>query len=78
MPTTTIALLGLAALAVAGGGLAYWLMRRGGGASEEYYHFRCPGCQRRLRYQRRQVGHKGECSNCKRELLFPPVSRAGV
>jgi hypothetical protein len=79
MPTTTLVLIVVAALAVVGGGLVFWLVRRGWArrSAAEYYHFRCPGCQRRLRYHARQVGHKGECSNCKRELKFPPVSRSG-
>jgi hypothetical protein len=79
MPNTMVLLAALGALVAAGGALAFWLMRRGGGeGAGEYHHFRCPGCQRRLRYHRRQVGHKGECSNCKRELVFPPVSKARV
>jgi ribosomal protein L37AE/L43A len=41
---------------------------------EGYAHFKCPGCRRRLRYKRKQVGHKGECSNCGRALVFPPIS----
>jgi hypothetical protein len=41
---------------------------------EETYHFRCPGCLRKLRYVARQVGHKGECSYCKQAITFPPLS----
>jgi hypothetical protein len=40
---------------------------------EPVHHFRCPGCQRRLRYRARQAGHKGQCPNCGRGLTFPPV-----
>ncbi|HEY7426809.1 MAG TPA: hypothetical protein VH682_21415 [Gemmataceae bacterium] len=43
---------------------------------EEYSHFRCPNCRRRLRYMKRQVGHKGKCSNCAKDLIFPPLSQS--
>lgn len=75
-PMEIALLLGVAVLAAAG--LTFWLIRRGGSSNREiaYSHFRCPGCRRRLRYQSRQVGHKGECSNCGREITFPPVSQS--
>ena len=74
---TTLAVLGAAALAVVGG-LVYWLLRRGRhrDANPHYYHFRCPGCKRRLRYQSRQVGHQGKCSHCGNVVTFPPVSQS--
>jgi hypothetical protein len=74
---TMLAVLGAAALALVGG-LAYWLRRRGRhrDANPNYYHFRCPGCKRRLRYQTRQVGHKGKCSHCGNPVIFPPVSQS--
>jgi len=80
METTTLVLIVVGAIVVVGGGVGLWwlLGARARAGAAEYHYFRCPGCQRRLRYQRRQVGHKGECSNCKRELTFPPVSRAKV
>jgi hypothetical protein len=40
------------------------------------YHFRCPGCRRRLRYRAKQVGNRGSCSHCKKDLIFPPLSKA--
>jgi hypothetical protein len=43
---------------------------------EEFSHFRCPNCRRRLRYRKRQVGHKGKCSNCRKDLIFPPLSQS--
>jgi len=43
-------------------------------AADAFYHMRCDGCQRRLRYRARQVGHKGKCSHCGREITFPPTS----
>jgi predicted RNA-binding Zn-ribbon protein involved in translation (DUF1610 family) len=75
---TTLAVLAVAALVLVGV-LAYWLMRRRGlrqEASAAYHHFRCPKCKRRLRFQSRQVGHKGECSNCGHPVTFPPLSQS--
>ncbi len=43
---------------------------------EAVYHFRCPGCKRKLRYHARQVGHRGMCAHCREPLTFPSVSRA--
>ena len=69
--------LSVAALALAVCGLAFWLVRRGRREAEAVvYHFRCPKCRRRLRFQSRQVGHKGECSNCGHAVTFPPVSKS--
>jgi hypothetical protein len=76
---STLTALGLAALALAGAGAAYWLARRRGrqrDARAEYHHFRCPSCRRRLRFQSRQVGHRGKCSNCGAAVTFPPVSQS--
>jgi DNA-directed RNA polymerase subunit RPC12/RpoP len=76
---TTLMVLTIAAAVLAGGGVAYWLKRRGDrrqAAREEYHHFRCPNCRRRLRYQSRQVGRKGECSHCGGPITFPPVSQS--
>jgi hypothetical protein len=65
-------------LVVLGGAVAgyVWWSRTRDSAEEETYHFRCPGCRRRLRYRQRQVGHKGQCSHCHQELVFPPLSQA--
>jgi hypothetical protein len=41
---------------------------------EPFYHFRCPNCKSRLRYQPRQVGHWGICSSCKERFTYPPVA----
>ena len=55
--------------------IGVWLYLRAKKPKQEAYaHFKCPGCRRRLRYKRQQVGHKGECSNCGRALIFPPIS----
>jgi hypothetical protein len=57
---TTQLVLAVAALALVGGGRAFWLVRRSRReAGAVFYHFRCPNCRRRLRFQSRQVGHKG-------------------
>jgi hypothetical protein len=34
-------------------------------------YFRCPGCTRKIRYYKRQVGHRGMCSHCKTQWQFP-------
>jgi DNA-directed RNA polymerase subunit RPC12/RpoP len=76
---TTLVVLTVAALALVGGGLAYWLARRGGrrrDAGAAFHHFRCPSCKRRLRFQSRQVGHRGKCSHCGNPVTFPPVSQS--
>ncbi|MBI1914694.1 MAG: hypothetical protein HYS12_08150 [Planctomycetes bacterium] len=70
---TTLVLLALGAvLATAAGVWVYLRLRKP--KEEPFYHFRCPGCKRRLRYRARQAGHAGECSNCGRALTFPPVT----
>ncbi len=61
-----------AGLAVAGVVLVRW--RRGG--EEPYYHFRCAGCRRRLRYRARQAGHAGQCNHCGYQITFPPVGQS--
>jgi hypothetical protein len=54
-----------------------YLYRRGRARSEEpFYHFRCPGCRRRLRFRGSQSGHSGQCSHCGKSLTFPPLSQA--
>jgi uncharacterized paraquat-inducible protein A len=54
--------------------VAVWAYLRFRTPTEEpFHHFRCPGCQRRLRYRARQVGHAGQCPKCGRRLTFPPV-----
>jgi predicted RNA-binding Zn-ribbon protein involved in translation (DUF1610 family) len=72
---TTVVLIALAVAAAAAVGVYVFL--RGRSQQEEVYsHFRCPKCRRRLRYHTRQVGHKGECSNCGNEVIFPPISES--
>jgi hypothetical protein len=55
---------------------AFLFVRSRGPVEEEYYHFRCPGCRRRLRYRAKQIGHKGQCSHCGRDLVFPHTSES--
>ncbi len=58
-------------------GIVLWLvLRRRKSGDPAVAHFRCPGCKRRLRYREAQVGHKGRCSNCGRDLVFPPFSQS--
>jgi DNA-directed RNA polymerase subunit RPC12/RpoP len=73
---TLLALLGVI-IALAGGGyLLYRWKSQNRPDPDEYYHFRCPGCKRRLRYRAIQVGRKGKCSNCGGIVIFPPLSQA--
>lgn len=74
MDTTVVVILVVLVLALAVGG--YLFLRRRPKVDDAVYHFRCPKCKRRLRYQARQVGHKGKCSNCGGDVLFPPVSQS--
>jgi MYXO-CTERM domain-containing protein len=55
-PTVTAVIAGVVAALAAG---AYLLLRRRGRrqAAAAFYHFRCPGCRRRLRFHSRQAGH---------------------
>lgn len=71
--TEWLIILVVIAAAVVGG---YLFFNRKTGEDQNFYHFRCPSCRRRLRFQQRQVGHKGQCSNCGKEVVFPPVSQA--
>jgi hypothetical protein len=65
--------LGVAALVFLASGYVWWIKHRPP-PEEPVFHFRCPGCRRRLRYKAKQVGHKGQCSQCKAVLTFPPVA----
>jgi hypothetical protein len=57
-------------------GVVVFFARRKRTKEEPIYHFRCKSCKRRLRYMERQIGHKGQCSNCGKDLIFPPLSEA--
>ncbi len=77
MDTTTIVLIvvAVAVLVLASG--SYLFIRRRNlrhATAEAFLHFRCPGCQRRLRFRARQAGHSGQCSHCGHDVIFP---RAG-
>jgi len=61
-------------LVLAVGVYMYWQGRPK--REEAFSHFRCPKCRRRLRYNERQVGHKGKCSNCGNDVTFPPLSES--
>jgi ribosomal protein L37AE/L43A len=79
MDTTTLVVIGgaVAVLVVVGG---YYLLvrwrREQRVEAETFLHFRCPGCQRRLRFQARQAGHKGKCSHCGHDVVFPPAGQS--
>ena len=66
---------GLVLLALGGAvAVAVWAYLRSRTPTEEpFHHFRCPGCQRRLRYRARRVGHTGRCPQCGLKFTFPPV-----
>jgi hypothetical protein len=67
----TLGLVGLgAAVLVVGGGYLF-LRFRGPKPEEPLYHFRCPGCKRRLGYHKRQRGHAGQCPRCKNAITCP-------
>jgi LPXTG-motif cell wall-anchored protein len=73
MDTTDVVFLILGVAVVLGvGGFLFLRFRRT--KEEPMYHFRCPGCRRRLRYRQRQVGHQGGCSNCGQHITFPAIS----
>jgi DNA-directed RNA polymerase subunit RPC12/RpoP len=74
MDTTVVVVIVGVVLVLAVGG--YLFMRGRSREDENYYHFRCPRCKRRLRFQAKQVGHTGRCSNCGSGVLFPPISQS--
>jgi hypothetical protein len=77
MEPMTLVLVAGAIIALAGGGYLFMrLQGRRREAAAAFHHFRCPGCQRRLRFNARQVGHKGECAHCGHEVTFPLVSQS--
>ena len=63
----------LPALLLSGGAFLYFKVYRQK-AVEAPIYFRCPGCTRKIRYFKRQVGHRGMCSNCKTLWTFPVPS----
>ena len=71
--TVVLVIVGVAAGLVAG---VVLIWRRRPRVDDTFYHFRCPKCKRRLRYLSRQVGHKGKCSNCSGDVLFPPITQS--
>lgn len=71
-PIVLVALIVVVGAAVGG----YLFLKRPQGDPQAFHHFRCPACRRRLRFQQRQVGHQGQCSNCGKPVIFPPVSQS--
>jgi hypothetical protein len=62
--------LAAAAALLAGSGY-FWLRARRPPKGESAYHFKCPTCGQRFRYQAKQAGHKGQCPRCLKHLNFP-------
>lgn len=75
MDTSVVVIVSLAVVLVLAVG-GYFFLHRRPREDDNFYHFRCPRCKRRLRYLAKQVGHKGKCSNCGGDVLFPPVSQS--
>jgi DNA-directed RNA polymerase subunit RPC12/RpoP len=57
------------ALLLAGGGYLWLRARRA--PKDEVYHFNCPNCGQRFRYQAKQAGRAGQCPRCRKQLTFP-------
>jgi hypothetical protein len=78
MDPTIIVGIVVGVLLVGGGAflLLRWRAQQQQARGEEYYHFRCPGCKRRLRFRARQSGNKGQCSHCRKDIVFPSPSQA--
>lgn len=71
MDTTTLLLAAIVPIMVIGA--IVLVMRRRNAAPAEPIYFRCPGCRRKIKYMPKQGGNKGQCSNCKTDLIFPKV-----
>ena len=56
---------------------AFLFFRRRSPKIEPPIYFRCPGCKRKLKYASRQVGHKGMCSSCREQFVFPAPGAPG-
>lgn len=76
MDSTTLLLTFGAVIVVAVAGYLVVRWKAGQRKDVGFYHFRCTGCGRRLRYQTQQVGRKGRCSHCSTEVTFPAVSQS--
>ncbi len=76
MEPTTLLLAAGVIIALAIGVYQFVRLKARQRAAEAVHHFRCPGCQRRLRFRARQVGHKGKCSHCGQAVVFPLISES--
>jgi hypothetical protein len=72
MDPFTIILVSVIAVLCGIGGVIVVLRRRPK-KEEPVFHFNCPKCRRRLRYRAGQIGHAGQCPQCKSALTFPAV-----
>jgi LPXTG-motif cell wall-anchored protein len=76
MDQTVIVIIAGVVVLLALGVFLFFRSRRAAAARDEpYYHFVCTGCNRKLRYRRRQAGHSGMCPRCSRPCTFPPVGK---
>jgi hypothetical protein len=66
-----VAVVGFAALGV------YFYVRSRPVEEEPVYYYKCVQCKRRLRYRRRQAGHRGACPRCRASFSFPEVPADG-
>jgi hypothetical protein len=63
----------LIALAGAAGIGVYVYVRSRPTPEEPVYYYQCLNCKRRLRYRRRQAGHRGACPRCRSSFSFPEI-----
>jgi LPXTG-motif cell wall-anchored protein len=73
--TTWILIIGVPLFLAIG---VFLFLRNRAPKEEEIYYLRCPGCKRKLKYLKRQAGHKGACSNCKEQFVFPQPGTKGM
>lgn len=62
----------LGGLSLVGGGVFFFRSRKP--KEEAIRYFRCPNCNRKLRYYPRQAGHRGMCNACKGRITFPSAT----
>jgi hypothetical protein len=69
-----ILIVAVALLAGGGYGWFWWQQQRARRPQEQtYYHFRCPKCDRKLRYPTSRAGRKAVCTFCKQTFTSPEL-----
>jgi predicted amidophosphoribosyltransferase len=53
------------------GGLILWRRHVNAVRQVQYRRMKCPACKQKIRYTARQIGTKGLCPRCRREIIFP-------